>query len=432
MLISLTFCNFAAEMPKRIIYSVPVDVMSGSLSGPQELQYGTQGGEAYDIPSGSREGATNYEPRLVAMYSHKKRLRYFQVRTKHAVNMTDAMRINLATMGGAGAIYSAIVSDKTSQLYNDCVHACPDGKTLRGWLVPILRPALAAKETDIVLADGLVLSNPWNAGTGATINIPQTILDKFASELCPVTSPYSAAATQALMNAFPAQWQTICDYGFAHRAIVPYMDAYAPEDPKIAYSLVEGIGVRLCVGDNTNYADTGVYGTNNTHAIFKGMITKAPTVWAVPFGADVTYNVRNFSAWLSYQSNKDCFCYGNQLKTGLGPIPINTIFTLDANKENWSVVSADGTLLYDYTFNVPANYITPHTLPVFTSYRENSPSIMQGISEIACASMEIIDGNTHVLFIPFQRNGQMELLDILSGNLAARTGTFSELIVPAN
>lgn len=97
--------------------------------------------------------------------------------------MTDAMRLNLATMGGAGGIYSAIVSDKTSQLYNDCVHACPDGYTLRGWLVPILRPALAAKESDIILADGLILSNPWNTGTGETVNIPQAVLDKFAGEL---------------------------------------------------------------------------------------------------------------------------------------------------------------------------------------------------------------------------------------------------------
>ena len=183
MPISVTFCNFAAEMPKRIIYSVPVDAMSGSLSGPQVLQYGTQGGEAYDIPSGSREDATNYEPRLIAMYSHKKQLRYFQVRTKHSVNMTDAMRLNLATMGGAGAMYSAIVSDKTSQLYNDCIHACPASKTMRAWIVPVLRPALAAKTTDIVLADGLVLSNPWNTGSGVTVNISQTVLDKFAGEL---------------------------------------------------------------------------------------------------------------------------------------------------------------------------------------------------------------------------------------------------------
>ena len=244
-------------MPKRIIYSVPVDVMSGSLSGPQELQYGAQGGEAYDIPPRTREGATNYEPRLVAMYSHKKQLRYFQVRTKHSVNMTDAMRLNLATMGGAGAIYSAIVSDKTSQLYDDCVHACPAGKTLRGWLVPILRPALAAKETDIVLADGLVLSNPWNAGTGTPVTISQTILDKFASELGVDVSPYNSAATAVLQNAFPSQWTTIRDYGFAHPALVPYIN----EDPMLVCSLMELGKIRKLICDGASGINTNLSAT---------------------------------------------------------------------------------------------------------------------------------------------------------------------------
>ena len=57
-------------------------------------------------------------------------------------------------------------------------------------------------------------------------------------------TPYSAQATAALLAQFPTQWPTIRDYGFAHPEIVGYMNAYAPEDAKIAYSLVEGIGVR--------------------------------------------------------------------------------------------------------------------------------------------------------------------------------------------
>ena len=71
-------------------------------------------------------------------------------------------------------------------------------------------------------------------------------------------SPYSAAATAALKAQFPTQWPTIRDYGFAHPEIVGYMNAYAPEDAKIAYSLVEGIGTRWLVGDGTAYIDTGV------------------------------------------------------------------------------------------------------------------------------------------------------------------------------
>ena len=59
-----------------------------------------------------------------------------------------------------------------------------------------------------------------------------------------VASPYSAQATAALNAQFPTQWPTIRDYGFAHPEIVGYMNAYAPEDAKIAYSLVPGLGVR--------------------------------------------------------------------------------------------------------------------------------------------------------------------------------------------
>ena len=39
------------------------------------------------------------------------------------------------------------------------------------------------------------------------------------------TSPYNAAATAALMAAFPTQWPTIRDYGWQHPEIVPYVNA---------------------------------------------------------------------------------------------------------------------------------------------------------------------------------------------------------------
>lgn len=72
-------------------------------------------------------------------------------------------------------------------------------------------------------------------------------------------SPYSAQATAALKAQFPTQWPTIRDYGFAHPEIVGYMNAYAPEDAKIAYSLVEGIGVRAIWNEGTAaFIDTGM------------------------------------------------------------------------------------------------------------------------------------------------------------------------------
>ena len=172
---------------KTIVFKNPIDYMRGNLSGRQSIEYGTNDGEAYDQPTGQKTAANNYQPRLIAKVLRAPfadRKRYFQVRTKQSINMTQAMRMNLALMGGVGAIFAAIVSDKTSQLYIDCVLACPKGMTLRGWITPLLRQGLAAKEADIVIADGVVIANPWvSGGAGSPVTITQTIHDKFVAEL---------------------------------------------------------------------------------------------------------------------------------------------------------------------------------------------------------------------------------------------------------
>ena len=166
---------------------MPVDYMRGNLSGRQFLEYG-EGKRAYEaIEDGSRGTAANYQPRLVARVVRIDRptmLRNFQVRTRHSVNMSTAMKHNLALMGGVGAIFAAVVSDKTSAIYNDCVHACPKKMTLRGWLSPLIRQGLAAKDSTITIANGIAIQNPWvSGGSGSPVTIPQSVLDKFASEL---------------------------------------------------------------------------------------------------------------------------------------------------------------------------------------------------------------------------------------------------------
>lgn len=86
-------------------------------------------------------------------------------------------------------------------------------------------------------------------------------------ELVPkVNSPYSPAASVALKAAFPTQWPIIRDYGFAHPEIVPYVNAYATEDPKIAYSLVPTLGVirKLCT-DGTAYINTNIKPSSTTN-----------------------------------------------------------------------------------------------------------------------------------------------------------------------
>lgn len=64
--------------------------------------------------------------------------------------------------------------------------------------------------------------------------------------------PYSRQAGEALKAQFPTQWPTIRDYGFAHPALVPFIN----EDPMLVMSLIDGLGVRTIKSDGTAYIAT--------------------------------------------------------------------------------------------------------------------------------------------------------------------------------
>lgn len=157
---------------------MPVAWLSGNISGHQELNYDGVG--AYETTQPT--AASNYAPRLVACAPDRRR-NYFCVRTKYTANITERSRLNLALMGGAGAIYSAIVRDKSSTIYNQCVAAKPRQLTLRAFIVPRLREGLAGKVETISIADGLSIVNPWVSSASPSVQVPQDVLDKFAPVL---------------------------------------------------------------------------------------------------------------------------------------------------------------------------------------------------------------------------------------------------------
>ena len=169
---------------KRIGYISPIEYVSGNISGRQDLEY--NGGAAYDIAAGSRASADDYAPRVVAcvrdLYG-KRMMKYFAVRTRSTVNMTARMRHNLALMGGVGAIFAALLSDKTAQIYIDCLSACPKDWTLRQFVTPKLRAGLSAKTDTITIADGVTITNPWVHTGTQTITLSPDIINKFNSEL---------------------------------------------------------------------------------------------------------------------------------------------------------------------------------------------------------------------------------------------------------
>lgn len=171
---------------KRIKYIAPVDWLRGSLSGRQQLTYTEAQGRGYDVPDGTTAAAENYQPRIVAKVLRDEtysRVLYYQVRTRSSVNMSAATRLNLALMGGVGALLSSLLRSKTSPIYSAIVAACPSDKTLRQFVSPRLRAGLAAGAANIEIATGITIVNPWKSSATPNVPVGAEILDKFNSVL---------------------------------------------------------------------------------------------------------------------------------------------------------------------------------------------------------------------------------------------------------
>lgn len=161
---------------------MPIDYMRGNISGRQVLHY-EDGLPAFEGTPGTVNVATDYRPRLIARFHRRTQLRCYQVRTKTATNLSAANMLSMALLGGAGAIFSSLLRNKSTQIYTDCVNACPKGMTLRGFLVPIIREALGEKSAAIVVADGVTIDNPWITADTPNVPVDAAIISKFAPYL---------------------------------------------------------------------------------------------------------------------------------------------------------------------------------------------------------------------------------------------------------
>lgn len=169
-------------MSKHVEFMPPIDYLTGNISGHQSLEYG-QGGGAYEQPTGQRTAATNYEPRLIAKRLDRNKIyarSYFQVRTRTTVNMTESVRLNMAVMGGAGALFASLLRMKESEIYAQCLAAKPIELTLRQFMVPILKTGLSDKNARINITANVFIVNPWVSSDTPNVPVTQAILDKFS------------------------------------------------------------------------------------------------------------------------------------------------------------------------------------------------------------------------------------------------------------
>lgn len=180
---------------KRIEFIAPVEAMRGNLSGAQKLQYPTDNQGAYEGPEGSVNYARNYSPRFVGAKRASDGRKYFSVRTKSANHLTAKSKTAMALLGGAGAMYAAIVSNKSSQLYTSLyaqylkIQELGDKRTFRAFMMDYLRRGLAAKSATILITGPLApvsIDNPWNTNANVpNVQVSQAILVKFWGELAP-------------------------------------------------------------------------------------------------------------------------------------------------------------------------------------------------------------------------------------------------------
>ena len=240
------------------------------------------------------------------------------------------------------------------------------------------------------------------------------------------TSPYNAAATAALKAQFPTQWPTIRDYGYAHPEIVGYMNAYATEDAKIAYSLVEGIGWRfLTPATNQSYFITNmVYGSGDVEVEAQMKITGLAN-FDCPFSGlnDRYYLCSVYKGYIITCAKSGTWGTGvwaydtiseNTPYTALSIIKSNGQYSLkkDSNAESVKTGGHAAT--------------SPNAKIALFEYTNGSGTI-QGPNNMGMygGRVRIKASGVEHLFAPFIRNGQNEMLDLTTGNICTRAGSFT-------
>lgn len=176
---------------KRIEFIAPVESMRGNLSGRQKLEYPTDNNAAYDGPMGSVNYARNYGPRFIGAKIAKSGKKYFAVRLRSANHLTAKSKKAMALLGGAGAIYAAILKNATIlaglQAQYAAILELGETRSFRKYVMDTLRKGLVEHVGNFTFAgpaQPVVINNPWGTFSGnLNLSISNAIRVKFWTEL---------------------------------------------------------------------------------------------------------------------------------------------------------------------------------------------------------------------------------------------------------
>lgn len=178
---------------KRIEFIAPVESMRGNLSGRQKLEYPTDNNAAFEGPVGSVNYARNYGPRFIGAKVAKTGKKYFSVRLKSANHLTLKSKNAMALLGGAGAIYAAILRTPAVlagiQAQYAAVQELGEKRSFRKYVMATLRSGLVGNAATFTFAGPstpVVIMNPWEKSHEDVAGEPvlgSAILNKFYLEL---------------------------------------------------------------------------------------------------------------------------------------------------------------------------------------------------------------------------------------------------------
>lgn len=174
---------------KRIVMIPPFEVLTGNLSGKQNLQYAENNNPAYEAPNGT-QGARNYVARYVGAKRSDGKT-YFAVRRKNTSVLNGKTRMMMALIGSVAAIKSAIQKNDPQTwseirlAYDYAVaHAqIAEGVSFNKWVDDNLRSMLRYKRANWSFTQASAsfdIANPFKLDNTGALTISQKVWNKFA------------------------------------------------------------------------------------------------------------------------------------------------------------------------------------------------------------------------------------------------------------
>lgn len=205
--------------------------------------------------------------------------------------------------------------------------------------------------------------------------------------------PYNRVATEYIQETYPAYWPSIRAYGWSHPALVPYIN----EDPDIMCSLMNLGWSRII-----NFGGSGYFETDIPMSNIRTLEAKMSI-----------YNSVNYAFFGTTSSYEGVYYWQGYL-------------WLSASKQAGALSASN-----NVTFNIANGQISVQNINTSIPSYGSSKMLIGKVGSVngyagKLSSFSVVGANNKgYQFVPFVRNSEVELLDVINLSLVKRYGSFS-------